>query len=403
MLSARLRAARKAKKLTQEELAKLLNTTKGTISNYENGYSSPSNEMLVKISDTLNVSSDYLLGRDKNFPDYMLYAHNVDNNILDKLHYIDHNNYTIVEERLTELLNKKNITRKEVEEKLNIDLSDVFNLNFNSLVKLVDFFKVDLEYILGRDLDDSYKYKLLKSKRRDILADRCRKARESKKMTPRDVTENTGLLPSTLYKLEKGYFNPTIEVLYTLANLYDVSVDYLLGRDIDPSYEHKNNFAEKIKRLRLERNLTIEELADKTDLDPQYLADLEAGKEKPDWNAISELAEPLSVSEFELAKGTPYEISQESLEQMRKKALAASEMIAKISESLEPNLKLYQYAFKSLQETVNNFVSSAAFKQMMKDAQRATKNAHEAQKKFESINVTLPKKNENEEKKEDPE
>jgi transcriptional regulator with XRE-family HTH domain len=63
MISERLRIARKKKKLTQEGLAKLLKTTKGTISNYENNYSSPSNEMLNDLADVLNVSTDYLLGR----------------------------------------------------------------------------------------------------------------------------------------------------------------------------------------------------------------------------------------------------------------------------------------------------------------------------------------------------
>lgn len=62
MFEQRLRATRKANKLTQEQLAKLLKTTKGTISNYENGYSTPSNEMLASIAEVLNVSSDYLLG-----------------------------------------------------------------------------------------------------------------------------------------------------------------------------------------------------------------------------------------------------------------------------------------------------------------------------------------------------
>lgn len=66
MINQRLRAARKAKKLTQEQLAKLLQTTKGTISNYENGYSTPSNEMLALLSEKLDVTSDYLLGRTSN-------------------------------------------------------------------------------------------------------------------------------------------------------------------------------------------------------------------------------------------------------------------------------------------------------------------------------------------------
>lgn len=63
MLSIRLKAARKALKLTQEELAKKVKTTKGTISNYENGHSTPSNEMLIDLSNALHTTTDYLLGK----------------------------------------------------------------------------------------------------------------------------------------------------------------------------------------------------------------------------------------------------------------------------------------------------------------------------------------------------
>lgn len=63
MLSKRLKIARKRKKLTQEDLAKILKTTKGTVSNYENGHSSPSTDMLKDIADALEVDTDYLLGR----------------------------------------------------------------------------------------------------------------------------------------------------------------------------------------------------------------------------------------------------------------------------------------------------------------------------------------------------
>lgn len=66
MLSQRLKSSRKAKGLTQSELAKKVNTTKGTVSNYENGYSTPSNEMLVSLANALDVSADYLLGRTNN-------------------------------------------------------------------------------------------------------------------------------------------------------------------------------------------------------------------------------------------------------------------------------------------------------------------------------------------------
>jgi transcriptional regulator with XRE-family HTH domain len=63
MFAQRLRSARKAKKLTQEELANLVGTTKTTISNYETGYSTPSFEVLSDLASVLDVSTDYLLGR----------------------------------------------------------------------------------------------------------------------------------------------------------------------------------------------------------------------------------------------------------------------------------------------------------------------------------------------------
>ena len=63
MLGDRLKQARKAANLTQEGLANKVETTKGTISNYENGHSTPSNDMLVLLANTLNTTTDYLLGR----------------------------------------------------------------------------------------------------------------------------------------------------------------------------------------------------------------------------------------------------------------------------------------------------------------------------------------------------
>ncbi|WP_438310908.1 helix-turn-helix domain-containing protein [Sporosarcina sp. FA9] len=66
MVSQRLRVSRNRLKLTQETLAEKVNTTKSTISNYENGHSTPSNEMLVLLSDVLEVTTDYLLGKTEN-------------------------------------------------------------------------------------------------------------------------------------------------------------------------------------------------------------------------------------------------------------------------------------------------------------------------------------------------
>ncbi|EEM10001.1 hypothetical protein bmyco0003_31350 [Bacillus pseudomycoides] len=63
-MTERLKEARKMRKLTQQGLADKVNATKGTISNYENGHSTPSNEMLKDLANILGVTTDYLLGRD---------------------------------------------------------------------------------------------------------------------------------------------------------------------------------------------------------------------------------------------------------------------------------------------------------------------------------------------------
>jgi transcriptional regulator with XRE-family HTH domain len=62
VLKNRLKIARKNRGFTQDDLAKKVNTQKTTISNYETGYSTPSNEMLIDLAKALGVSTDYLLG-----------------------------------------------------------------------------------------------------------------------------------------------------------------------------------------------------------------------------------------------------------------------------------------------------------------------------------------------------
>lgn len=63
ILGKRIRELRIKKGLTQQRLAEMLNTTKGTISNYETGYSTPDYETLQKLADIFNVTTDYLFGR----------------------------------------------------------------------------------------------------------------------------------------------------------------------------------------------------------------------------------------------------------------------------------------------------------------------------------------------------
>ena len=62
----RLLDLRTDKDLKQEDVAKILNTTKQSYSNYERGYRKLNIDDLMKLADFYNVSTDYILGRTDN-------------------------------------------------------------------------------------------------------------------------------------------------------------------------------------------------------------------------------------------------------------------------------------------------------------------------------------------------
>lgn len=59
-----LRELREREGLTQAELSKKLNISPSTVGMWEKGYRSPDYEMLGRIADYFNVTTDYLLGRE---------------------------------------------------------------------------------------------------------------------------------------------------------------------------------------------------------------------------------------------------------------------------------------------------------------------------------------------------
>lgn len=62
MLSENIKAIRKSKGLSQEELAIKLNVVRQTVSKWENGLSVPDSDLLISISETLETPVSTLLG-----------------------------------------------------------------------------------------------------------------------------------------------------------------------------------------------------------------------------------------------------------------------------------------------------------------------------------------------------
>lgn len=62
----RIKEARKRKKLSQQDLGDLLGVSKVSICGYENELRIPTMEKFLQLIDVLDLSPDYLLGRDVN-------------------------------------------------------------------------------------------------------------------------------------------------------------------------------------------------------------------------------------------------------------------------------------------------------------------------------------------------
>lgn len=61
----RIQETRKSRGLNQEQLAELASLNRVTIAKYESGRIEPGAQALARIADALEVSIDYLLGRDE--------------------------------------------------------------------------------------------------------------------------------------------------------------------------------------------------------------------------------------------------------------------------------------------------------------------------------------------------
>ena len=63
-IGTRIRDLRAIRGLTQDQIAEKLNMNRANFSHYERDTAVPPSEVLGKIADILNTSTDYLLGRD---------------------------------------------------------------------------------------------------------------------------------------------------------------------------------------------------------------------------------------------------------------------------------------------------------------------------------------------------
>ena len=70
----RINYLREIRNIKQKELAEAIGVTKATMSKYENNINIPNADILCKIADALNTSTDLLVGRTSNIKTYKNYS-----------------------------------------------------------------------------------------------------------------------------------------------------------------------------------------------------------------------------------------------------------------------------------------------------------------------------------------
>ena len=78
------------------------------------------------------------------------------------------------------------------------------------------------------------------------LAENIRALRRQHRFTQEQLAESLGVTPGAVYKWEAGLSQPELAIIVELADLFQVSMDVLIG------YELRNNDRESvIERLKL--------------------------------------------------------------------------------------------------------------------------------------------------------
>lgn len=104
-----------------------------------------------------------------------------------------------------------------------------------------------------------------------VPSDRIRKTRRFLDLTGAEVAEKLGISTQYYYNIERGRRNLSAELAMKLADIFDVSLDYLLGKSIYALIE------ERLTEL----NMSIEELAEITELPVPYLKGLDTVPPEP--------------------------------------------------------------------------------------------------------------------------
>lgn len=288
----RLKRLRKEAHLTQQDVADYFKTSPQNYAQWESGKISPKLESLEKLASYFGVSVSYLVGESDTIDDGAFKEQSEHAQLSDD---------KIFTERLKELREKSGLTQKQVAERLNISQSAYaqwetgkLNPKKETIQKFADLFNVSYDYLWYGTSEAQITNAIIETNS-GTFPERLRQLRTKADLTQQQLADIVGTTQQNIAFWETGRQRPKQPSLVKLANYFNVSIDYLLVGKAQPKKE-LSVFPERLRQLRIEADLTQQELAKNLNVSQQIIGLWERGERKPKIEAVTNIAEYFNVS-----------------------------------------------------------------------------------------------------------
>lgn len=129
---------------------------------------------------------------------------------------------------------------------------------------------------------------------------KIREFRKERGLTLTKLADKASISPSFLSSIERGVKKASVNVLNKLSVAVNVPVSYLVEENLPRSQDEGN----RIQQIRISRGLTIEELAEISDLPINAITEYEEGNRRLGLSDIEKLCDALNVNiSYLLSKG----------------------------------------------------------------------------------------------------
>ena len=141
------------------------------------------------------------------------------------------------------------------------------------------------------------------------FAERLKALRMEHRMTQRELASKLNMSQSTIALYENGDRRPDLDTINKIADIFNVSIDYLFGRDasnISEEDQQRIEFGKRLSLLRKRHRLTQQDMAEKLKITRGAYGLYEQVRREPSIQMIIEIADILGVSlDYLLGRDTP--------------------------------------------------------------------------------------------------